>query len=480
MKIINYNYLNYLFLFFTILLHLFFLKNFSINLEYQFANLVNYFKNFDETIINEFVSFQANTIVFSFFIYIFSKIFSIDNYLLTGKLLSISSYLLFFFSIINYSKFFFINSKKTFILLFLLFCNPLIWIYGYRSLPDLLPVSLGFFSISLLFDNKKSIFKIFISSILISICGLLKYIFLILLIFGSLIIFFSLKKKTKALGYVTFYNFFPLVFILIYFFWFHSKYGFVISEINGNVIETKFYNYISTFLYYLGFIFIFVTPINIINLNFFEIKYKFHLLIITLIMFYIGYSNPLMRGEMNFGNLFIINTNMLKGLLFALSTFSLITFFLSYNNLKSKIKTYYIYFLITSLLYICILSFYRPAQRYLLVLLPFFYLFFFLQKKKIANMIIIVTIIFFSLINFTLTTYSYYRSKIAEEIINYLILNSIINEVEPGPIADSYNFNLTNNKRYKYKITKTPNKDYIKKFKVGNSILKLDYYLIKI
>jgi hypothetical protein len=295
-----------------------------------------------------------------------------------------------------------------------------------------------------------------------------------------LFFFYILKKKTKSLYYVIFYNFFPLLFISVYFLWFYSKYGFIISEINGNVIETKFYNYISTFLYYLGFIFIFVTPINIINLNFLEIKYKFYLLISSLIMFYIGYLNPFMRGEMNFGNLFIVNTNILKGLLFALSYISLIIFFLSYYNLKKKNKTYYIYFLITSLSYICILSFYRPAQRYLLVLLPFFYLFFFLQKKNLSNMIIVVTIFFFIFINLTLTTYSYYRSKIAEEIINYLILNSITHQVEPGPIADSYNFNLANSKKYKYKIVKTSNKNYIKEFSVGNTIFKINYYLIKI
>jgi hypothetical protein len=126
------------------------------------------------------------------------------------------------------------------------------------------------------------------------------------------------------------------------------------------------------------------------------------------------------------------------------------------------------------------LSFYRPAQRYLLVLLPFFYLIFFLQKKNLSNMIIVVTIFFFIFINFTLTTYSYYRSKIAEEIINYLILNSITHQVEPGPIADSYNFNLANSKKYKYKIVKTSNKNYIKEFSVGNTIFKINYYLIKI
>jgi hypothetical protein len=482
MKRTNYNFLSYLLLILTIIFHFFFINNYPINLEHQFVNFADYFENFDISIINNYLSVQANTIVFSYVIFIVSKIFALDNYLIAGKLLSISSYLLLFFSTINYSKYFSISSKKVFFLLTLLFFNPVIWIYGYRSLPDLFPSALGFFSISLLFRKKKNIYIVFISSILITIAALLKYIFLILIVLGTLFIFFSYLKRSKIRGffYVIIYNFFPVLFISIYFFWFYSKFGFIISKLNENVVEANLFNYFSTFLYYLGFIFIFITPINITNFNFLSLKNKFFLFSTSLIMFYIGYANFYIRGELNFGTLFNVNTNIIKGTLFALSYISIIVFFLSYLSLEKKIKKYYIYFIIVVLSYVTILSLYRPAQRYLVLLIPFFYIFFFLQKKN-ENKYIYMTIIIFIFINFSLTTYSYYRSKIAETIINYLKVNSIISQVDPGPIVDSYDFNLLNkNKKiYKYKIVNTPVKNYVQKFTTGSLFFRLDYYLIK-
>ena len=172
----------------TIFIHLIFVKNYPVSVEFAFIDFAKFYEDYNKLILEEFISVQANTVVFSYIIFFFDQLFLIHNYLITGRLLSILSYIFLYFGILNFTNFFKINLANFFILVLVLFLNPIIWIYGFKVTADLLPASLSFFGISQIFSNKNIISKILISSFLVSLASLMKPMFLAIVVLGSLLI----------------------------------------------------------------------------------------------------------------------------------------------------------------------------------------------------------------------------------------------------------------------------------------------------
>ena len=142
-------------LFLVIVIHILFINNHPVSAEYSFIDFAKYFEEYDKSLLFNFINIQANTIVFSFLIFFFKIIFFFENYQSAGRFLSVISYIFLYFGVLNFSAFF----KKSFkLILLLLFLNPIIWIYGFKTTSDLLPTSIGFFAISLLFIKKNNIY----------------------------------------------------------------------------------------------------------------------------------------------------------------------------------------------------------------------------------------------------------------------------------------------------------------------------------
>jgi hypothetical protein len=239
----------------TIFIHLIFVKNYPVSLEFAFIDFAKFYEDYNKLILEEFISVQANTVVFSYIIFFFDQLFSIHNYLITGRLLSILSYIFLYFGILNFTNFFKINLANFFILVLVLFLNPIIWIYGFKATADLLPASLCFFGISQIFSNKNIISKILISSFLVSLASLMKPMFLAIVVLESLLInYFNYNKDIKLrIFYLVLYNFLPFISIGLYFYFsfitrlFFSliiKYLIVFYQM-GMLKEKNFYDFFS-------------------------------------------------------------------------------------------------------------------------------------------------------------------------------------------------------------------------------------------
>lgn len=472
------------YIFLIIVIHLGFINNYPISVEFSFIEMAKFFEDFNKLILYEFLDIQANTVVYSLFIYILDKILLINNYHYSGKILSILSYFIIYFGIKNLNKFFNINENK--LILFtslLIFLNPIIWIYGFKITSDLLPAATGFYSLSVLFDKKINLQKIIFSSFILSLTILLKPMFAILFVFFVIYItFFTPQIQTKN---VILYNcisfFFSFIPILTYGY-ILNKFNIVISSYSNDYINSflnfNFFNFTTSFLYQVGILGIFCLPIIVNSLNIFFLKIKNILAII--IFFILGYFNTYFPGELDLGTFFIFDKNFLKGSYFACSYIFIYSLYISFKNTGRDQKKIYFVCLLSVFLYIFILSFFRPAQRYLMLFIPIIYYFYFISTPGINFFFQKLVILIFICINFVLTTYSYNKSTIAKDIINYLEINKIISNTTPGPISDSYNFIKFKDIKKKYLITKNKQLNYIEKFKSGYFFMEINYYLIMI
>jgi len=466
----------------TIFFHLIFVKNYPVSVEFAFIDFAKFYEDYNKLKLKEFINVQANTIVFSYIIFFFDQLLLIKNYLITGRLLSILSYVFLYFGLLNFIKFFKINSANCLLLIVVLFLNPIIWIYGFKVTADLLPASLSFFGISQIFTKKIIITRILISSFLISLASLMKPMFLAIVVLGSLLInYFNFNKDIKfRILFLILFNFLPFISIGLYFYWSFINLGYVLSSLSNNYFDYNLYNFSSKFLYYLGITFIFTFPFSILDLNFKILKkYKFYF-IFLIFFFFIGYNNSFFPGELNLGNFFNINESILRGFYFLCSGLLLFHFYLSLK--KSKYNKIYLYVIISFLCYIFALSFFRPTQRYLMLFIPFLYVMSILFKKESKKFYYcyFIFILLFLLINICLTTYSHFRSMSAFKTIDYLKNNSILQVTKPGPLIDSYNFYLYDQIIKKYQISIQKPEKYIKEFSSGFLFFKVNYYLSKV
>ena len=148
---------NYLIIF-TILLHLVFINLYPVNFEYVFYEGHNFVKqNFNKKeIASNFFKQQANTF-FTFTLSLVSFLLPFLKPIYIGKFISTISYLLIGLSAINIlnklDKKSNLNNFR-FLFLILLFLNPIIWIFGYRSTPDLISMAIGLYGFQFFINMK--------------------------------------------------------------------------------------------------------------------------------------------------------------------------------------------------------------------------------------------------------------------------------------------------------------------------------------
>jgi hypothetical protein len=468
-----------LILFFTIFFHLIIINRFPINYEYSFVDVAKYFDTFNNTLLKNYGRVQSNTIVYSFFIFLFSKLLFIENLYVVARILTVSSYIFLYFAIINFNNFYKYKSINKIVLI--LFLNPIIWIYGYRISVDLLPVSLFFFSVSLFFIKKNKFFIKFISSFLCAISIIMKPFFIFLSLY-ILFIIFILNKKNYINIVLNFGLYISLSIILLfsYLIWSYYNFGYFVNTINHLIfsdlnIKIFFFNFIT----YLGITSIYLFPIILFFSKPISTNKIVFTLLLMVIFFIFGFNNNLnSSGEITGINIFAIKNNFIIGIYFSLFIYFIFFAYNNYQNINNSTRKLLLFFLFSVFIYLFILSFFRMTERYVIILVPFLYLFFFRSvSKKLYNSIII----FFIIIDIFLSVRSYNRSWLSEKTFFYLKEHSLISLTEPGPIRDSYDWSLveySNKDKTKYEVVNFHVKNYIKKFTNDYFIFESSYYLI--
>lgn len=470
--------LSHIIIFIFILLHLVFINNFPLNFEYVFSNLDNFFKYNDYKYIYEYFEDQANTLAFAFFSgYIANTFFpNLDSIYIT-KVISLSSCILIFLGFKNFYSYF--NKRFDNIFLVILFLNPLIWVFSYRGTPDLISASLGFYALSLMFINYRNNKIYIIGSVLLSIAIIFKPHSFIYIVFIFLITF-SEGKIFENLKLFLLKNFLMIFLLILYFGYNYYKFGFLIySENYRSSFQISYKLFFNNLLIYLGYLFLVTSPISI---NYF-FKYK-NILKIKVILFLFfsflfGFLFFEINGEMDLG-IFSVNQQIMAGLYLSFLIFGFYSLVKNYQNLKYE-KKYFVILLFSIFIYIIILSFVKPAQRYLMSPMLLLYLFYF-SSINLNNYKSLFFLVIFILvpINYFLTINSYLNSEITKKILASLENKMILSKTDLGVINSHANFKVKyflDKKEYKIEnINRNSEESYISEFFYFKKI----YFLNKI
>lgn len=467
---------NFLFILYLVLFFL--LINFTkfddlyYNFDWNFAHLTSFFLK--ENIYFDITSFkiwQANSSFYSLLIYLmksFVNLLNIEISILNlSRIFNIFLLILFSFKFLNVN---FLNNFEKKLLLIFLFFLPITNVYYFRSYPDTAALIVFFFS--LIFYLEKN-FTLFLLTFIL--CCLLKPICFIFSIIFSLIEFNFYKnfynKNLKKLFRKNFIIFIvTFVSLVVYlFFIFTFEYNIFSGSIKKTYINFEIKNSIMNFLNYINYSMTLLLPINLIMICIIFNQRNFDKIIKILILTFVTYIFSAIFqlsqhnvGEMNFGYISqsIKNYNFyFYNLLFIFNIFLLIFIFFQNNRSKDYITIF--------LLLTIILSFivYRPAQRYLLYVIPFLILSFAQMlknyekdiKKKVSRGILYFTLIFFSAVNIGQALVQKKKYQINNEFYEKIVASKLINKVHPGSIEHSHGIYFEN-----YLVNKKELFDYSK------------------
>lgn len=328
--------------------HLIYLNTPFVNLEWINRVGSEYFYTGDSYFLDFYLNQQANPITYSllssFFVYIFG-----DHYI-SYRILALIGGGLILVSLSNY--------KSPFLLL-IVALNPLVWIYSGRAYSDLL--SVGLLVVAIEFQKNG-----YLKGLYAGLSATIKYhsIFFAAPYWGLKWIENLIEEKRFNIKNINFISgFLTTTLLLLFLFSYYYLYDvWIMPDKFKSTLEinlTQFLNNFFSYGFYLSALFFITIPFFLIN-----VKFKFHLiaLIISIPLAILNQNN----GEMNFGSL---DQLLGKEIILLIKIIGFWNFLLCINfflmQKENRIMT------ITILFYILLLSATRPAQRYLLFIIPF-------------------------------------------------------------------------------------------------------------
>ncbi|MBU1077444.1 MAG: glycosyltransferase family 39 protein [Spirochaetes bacterium] len=483
-----------------VILHIVYMNTPLINYEWSFLEVVRSLT--DPSYSAGFVKYwqvQANPIGYSIITAFFVKIFNMDVSYWVMRLPSLTGLILIILSgFIIYKELQF--DKKTggfFYWTALIIFSPMIWIFSGRATADVFPVGLLCLSFAMCLEGKRSVFYYLISSLCLGLAIIVKYNSG-LFVFGLLyLVFVNNKEKiNKALIFKIFLlASLSSIIVAGYLYYSYSVHNVLImpAVYAQRVFKTTRGLFYTNFVNYISFIGLLLGPIGlgvVINILL-KINKKGKIIYLSAIGIFvllslISFSRS--AGEMNYGSFdFLLpRTVLLMINLMGAVIFISLFFHLIYHAVKERSKIS-IFFLFSVVPYLIMISFSRPAQRYLLYLLPFliFYTIFFIKTdKKILKWLVVLTLIPFIIASGVSTHYQISKARAAENMVEWIQKKDLMNDVYPDYlyIHGGHHFPLPDKKPKKYTViesTKDPEKKIIHKEEVRIfGKLLMSFYLI--
>ncbi len=465
----------------VLLTHLFLIVLPSINLEFAFVDAAHYFKSGNQHLLDQYFKYQANTLGQPYLGWLLSSLLPNLDMLFVLRLLSASGIVFLGFGLVNINKF--LGRKDDSEILLLVLLNPLVWVFSARATADFLPAAMGIFAISIVFISRPTVPRSIVSGILLGIAAVLKYHVICL----SIILFAFMwgRKEDKSVIRAFFIvSAISLLLPIAYVITAHRFFGFWITPPPYQSVHgLKLSGLANNFFLYVGYLVMLCAPSSLIfpklreGLN----KYWRYFLPAAVCVFFIGYFGFQDGGELNLGPLdrFFTNQGMVSGALLVLSLtcLSLIWSFLSMKSVDKFYKRLGIS--IGTVIFVLSLS--RPAQRYLLMVIPFFILL--LPRIVISNKLILrASVIAYLIINSFIAYSQWCTGTAAENMALSIRKAGLIEVTDPGAIEAHVGnqFNINPPSHALYTVVAGNDPSAIINSQSGISSLKKSFSLVKL
>jgi hypothetical protein len=332
--------------------------------------------------------------------------------------------------------------------------NPLCWIYAGQATADILPTGLICIAFAVCAGARGRILWHLMGGVLFSIAVIVKFNTALCGLGFAYLIFSdnndtpssSLLNKASSL---LFYVFLPVTTLGVYFYWINSTFQVYLLAapfrklLAPSRFAAQFFEIAIMYLSYLTTLLGFLALAPLLNLfQSFSRKRAVTITLITILLS--GIIAPVIisfhLGEMDYGGF----NHLLPSGLFAMmraSTLALsILFFIDIFQKALFQKNRLAAFVLSAILpYIIISSFFRPAQRYLLLILPmvFFYITIYSPPKlrRINSWLIHSSIVVFAIISFIGVAYIISEGRAADNMALWIKHENYLSKTNPDAIA---------------------------------------------
>jgi hypothetical protein len=425
--------------------HLLLLDTPTVNLEYAFSDAAKYFSTGDSRYLVQYFESEANTLAIPWLAFAIQWLIpwlSIDH---VPRLLSDLGVPLLAFGLLRLNRTLSgkINSS---LLISIVLLNPLIWTFAGRGTADFLPAALAVFAISLFWDGDEKtdqgIWRCLLASAVLGLAAVLKYHALLLL--SGVIAGIAIRRRTQygriilecaavAIPAILIIGVYLLIVRINFGFWitppaFQRQLGLNLAAGPDN------------FLSYVGYLVLITLPLS------FAVQWRWlsedRLRWVAVLSglaaaFTAGYFFLSDNGEMNLGPLdSYVDKHIANGVLGMLSVVFATCLFAAFDRLflSAKRSTCLIAIVTSIIFFMLALSLSRPAQRYLLYIVPLFYFIILLSTRHHRAMFapaILLSIVLdvYILLNQVATGVA------SEEMARQIVERGLLSKTDPGPIV---------------------------------------------
>ena len=434
----------------TLLLHLIYLNTPFVNLEYVFAEASKFFLDSSyKQGIQVYWENQANPLGYSLISALLIKLFNLPLTFGSFRVSGVLGQLL----LLICGGICFSEKKedhtKLFLWIALTALNPLIWIYSGRAMAETLPLGLLALSLLLCWKSQHRSISIYLSSIIFGVAILCKvHVALFSPVFCWILFEKNNRIFPKTLFQLVQFAFLPALMLAAYFTAIFQAYDILfIPEWAKKALPLQPLNFLKILSQYSLFLIFLLGPVSLYSVFhlFKKLSLRAHALvfcsgvILALLSIYIS---PSEFGEMNYGAFdrilprpLIILISVTAGVLFS---YLLRALFYEFKTQKQGIAAV-LFFTLTGYLIVCSMT--RPAQRYLIFLLPPIYFFLVnlpLPDLKFASHINRIlgwgTVVFSVLLNCYAISYQVSTATAAHSMALWIQKENLIQTTAPGSI----------------------------------------------
>jgi hypothetical protein len=383
--------------------HLLLLDLPPINWEYAFSDAAKYFSNGDRRYLEQYFDHQANTLAIPWLAFAIRWLFpglDIDH---VPRLLSVLGIPFLAYGLLRINRQL-AEGVNPYLLISIVLINPLVWTFAGRGTADFLPAALAIFALSLFWnggeESRTDLWRRILASVALGLAAVIKYHALLLLAgvvaeiairrraqYGKMVLECAVSAVPAMLIVISYL----LIVKVAFGFWvvpphFQQELGLNLSAGPDN------------FLSYAGYLVLITFPLSLaipwLWLTGFRARFGAAILILA-IAFVVGYFFLSDNGEINLGPLDpYVNKHFANGVLAMFSGILAVRLAIGLDrpSFNAKGSACTIGLATAIIFFMLALSLSRPAQRYLLFIIPLFY-FFLIESQKHRRVLFASTIL---------------------------------------------------------------------------------------